>query len=403
MPDQEKEKELARLQNTVMEHHRGGEYNKALKAAQNLLKVTMKHFGKDHPATAAAYNNTGLMYKLVGDYIQARADYKKALQIYHTQLGVDHQSYATTLHNMGNLNRHQIHLDGDLSATDRLSLVQDALDWLKEAHSVRLAEFGPEHPHTVASRSAIGATLAVQILHQHKMTQRVQTESNLQTKRLYVSMLPTTVTETAWDAAHEHLRNALQTAMDHPRGTTVQQGAAQRASQRKPVPPDVLKVATASPLQTLSAANAAQNLAVFLKTRATTVEPYCQEWLDEAQQLYRQVLHVQAVLLHEGHPDVYATKHSLAELLDAAGDAETATALRQEMIDTFDPPKDGEKSSNSNTAAAAASVPEGEYSDKNDNGEASSETKQDSTLSEAAKASGTAAASATATSSNSLS
>jgi Tfp pilus assembly protein FimV len=33
---------------------------------------------------------------------------------------------------------------------------------------------------------------------------------------------------------------------------------------------------------------------------------------------------------------LYATKHSLAELLEATGDSEAANALRQEIIDTYD-------------------------------------------------------------------
>lgn len=339
LPDLDKEKELGRLQNTVMEHHRGGDYRRGLKSAQDLYKATAIHFGVDHPATAAAHNNVGLLQKLLGDFIEARASYEAARRIYRrSALGMDHQSYATTLHNLGNLNRHQIHLDETLSATDRLGLVEDALEYLKQAHAIRLAELGPLHPHTVTSRSAWGATLAVQILHQHKLTETAAKEGNHERKRFYVSLLPTELTENAWEAAAEHLTAALETAVQHPRGTTVTRALNQRDNAAKPLRPSIEQAAKESPLPTLSAAAAAQNLAVFYKTRATTVTPHNETWLREAEKLYKQVLIVQAVILHDKHPDMYATKHSLAELLQALGDEETANALRQEMVDTYDPP-----------------------------------------------------------------
>ena len=181
---------------------------------------------------------------------------------------------------------------------------------------------------------------------------------DLKSKRFYVSLLPTDVTETAWEAAEEHLRQALQTAVDTPRGTTVKQAQEQRQSSRlnnqsKPVKQSVVDAALASPLQTLSAAHAAQNLAVFLKTRATTKEPHQRPWLQEAETLYKQVLHVQALLLNEGHPDMYVTKHSLAELLQVMGDEETANAVRQEIVDTYDPPQEGGGGESSSSSSSS--------------------------------------------------
>lgn len=339
LPDRDKEQELGRLQNNVQDLHRSGQYAQALKAAQTLLEATIDHFGREHPATATAYNNTGLMRKLQGDFDAARSDYVAAQQIYKSTVGTDHASYASALHNLGNLNRSQIHFDSALSATDRLSLVESALQYLQEAHAIRLAELGSEHPHTVSSRSSWGATLAARILHHHKMTEAIRTTGDLVKKRFYVSILPTDVTLTAWDAAEEHLREALQTAIKSPRGVTIEKASKvpQRGGKKK-----VSKKLSEQPTtpQTLSAAAAAQNLAVFLKARATTVQPYEQKWLKEAEMLYRQVLTVQAALLpqHEQHPDMYATKHSLAELLEAMGDEVAANVIRQEIVDTYDPP-----------------------------------------------------------------
>ena len=373
MPNKEKENELTRLQIQIQDFHKEGNYAKALTLSETLVKDTVAHFSSNHPASAAAYNNLGLMKKLQGQFDEARQDYTKALDVYREILGNDHASYANTLHNLGNLNRTQIHLDTTLSATDRLSLVESALTYLEEAHRIRSAELGPVHPHTVSSRSAWGATLAAQILHHHKMTSALSQGGDLMRKRYYVSILPTNVTETAWAAAEEHLRQALTTAIDNPRGLTMAKAAAnasssdstshgppQRGKRKMKAAPKMPNVSSSSSSstttvqspQTLSAAAAAQNLAVFLKARATTVQPYDRNWLTEAETLYRQTLEVQSVLLPKAkadpkqkkasppplHPDMYATKHSLAEVLEAMGQLDEANVIRQEILDTLDPP-----------------------------------------------------------------
>ena len=79
-----------------------------------------------------------------------------------------------------------------------------------------------------------------------------------------------------------------------------------------------------------------------MKTRATTTDAADtankHEYFQEAQTLYQQVLLVQHELLHSSHPDVYATKHSLAELLGAMGDTQAANEIRHEIVDACDPP-----------------------------------------------------------------
>jgi tetratricopeptide (TPR) repeat protein len=372
LPDKGKENELTRLQIRIQDLHKDGNYSSALTLSETLVKDTIAHFGSNHPATAASYNNLGLMRKLQGQFDEARQDYVKAQDIYRDVVGADHSSYANTLHNLGNLNRTQIHLDTTLSATDRLSLVESALRYLEEAYKIRLAELGPSHPHTVSSRSSWGATLAAQILHHHKVTSTISQGGDLMRKRFYVSILPTEVADSAWIAAEEHLREALTTAIKNPRGMTTEQATTKTTNsppqrgKRKIKPAPKLNTndptASTSAPQTLSAASAAQNLAVFLKTRATTIQPYEMNWLKEAETLYRQVLHVQNVLLIpktknskvQIHPDMYATKHSLAEVLEAMGQLDAANEIRQEMLDTFDPPKPASSDINNETISPSS-------------------------------------------------
>ena len=332
LPDKEKEQELSRIQVQVAEQYRSGDYRRALKVSQELQTETEKHFGRDHPATASAYNNVGLLQKQLGSFDEARQSYRAALKIYKKTVGTDHASYASILHNLGSLNRSQIHFDTSLKATDRLTLIEQAAEYLEQAWKIRVDEMGANHPHTVASRSSWGSTIATQILHHHKAS----VSTNTTGQRPYISLLSADVTQQAWGAAEAHLREALQTAIDNPRGHGLKKKKPKKSMKAKP------KVEEPNNIQTLSAASASQNLAVFLKTRATTETPYNTAWLAESRKLYEDTMAVRTQLLPKGHPDLYATKFSLAELLETMGDKEAANVVRQEIIDTYDPPAEGE-------------------------------------------------------------
>ena len=399
LPNAEKEKELARMQDHVRSSFRAGDYSAGLKDAKRYLKAAIDHFGRgkrsdlkdqEHPAIGSAYSDLGLFYKLLGNFDESRRQYKSALTIYGKVLGKDHGSYASLLHNLGNLSRTQVHVDADLRATDRLTLIEEAAEVLEQAYKIRLEELGPNHPHTVASRSSWGATLATQILQYYKKEGE---------RSVYIPVRKIQATE--WELAQEHLRLALSTAIENPRGPGLSQNLtnntktkpAQQSKKNQFSAASAEKESASEPIrsiQTLSAASAAQNLAIFLKARATTVQDainesnenatkeesdldgttlqsanipadddatnqddeskkganknaaQAMEWFQEAHGLYTQVLELRKALLPKGHPDMYATQHSLAELLQAMGDEEAANVLRQEIIDTYDPPKEGE-------------------------------------------------------------
>jgi tetratricopeptide (TPR) repeat protein len=356
LPDPEMEQKLGRMQTEVIDLHRKGNYHKGLKSAQTLLEETKAHFGANHPSTAAAYNNTALFHKQLGNFVESRTDYNAALDIYQKILGEGHASYASALHNLGNLHRSQISFDGELKPTDRISLVEQALEYFQKAYTIRLAELGTEHPHTVSSKSSWGALLSSQVLYHQQMMRKIQETGDLAKKRFYESILPSTKKDmeslTAWEAAEEHLRKALATAMENPRGMRIQdktdptivskntpfpRGGKKKSSVRKSnTSGSEGSTPTRTTPQTLSAANAAQNLAVFLKYRATMATPVEMEGLQEAHALYLQVLEVKTELLHEQHPDLFVTKYNLAECLTAMGDEEGANKIRTEILDVVD-------------------------------------------------------------------
>lgn len=118
-----------------------------------------------------------------------------------------------------------------------------------------------------------------------------------------------------WEAAEQYLREALTIATQKPRGTRLENKEAKDAFKN---------------ITTLSAASAAQNLAVVLKTRATLSSPTNESLLEEAKKLYEQT-----ALLHDAHPNAVATKYSLAELYTVIGDEDTANELRREIMNSY--------------------------------------------------------------------
>ena len=381
MPDREKETQLNQMQAQVAELYKQGNYKKALEVAQETLLATLDHFGITHPATASSYVNVGLAYKQLGNFELALEQYQKALQAYADTVGTDHASYAMVLHNLGMLYQSQIHLDDSagLKQQDRLRYNEMALEYLQQADAIRSVELPPEHPHVVATKSALGMTLTSHILHQHK---RVSTAAGtgaanaanitsnktdlMSNAATYIPTLPqqhSNVTEQSWAAAEEHLQSAYKTALQNPRGESslkrtdknhylnlekkynLQQkrkaankgGSSNEQQQQQQDLPTI-------PLQTASAASAAQNLAVFYKARSTTLEknhPRYTDYLQQAQDLYQAALRVRQALLPSGHPDIYITQYSLAELYDYSQQKELAQELRQTIVDTYDPPTKG--------------------------------------------------------------
>ncbi|KAL3900858.1 MAG: hypothetical protein SGARI_006160 [Bacillariaceae sp.] len=174
----------------------------------------------------------------------------------------------------------------------------------------------------------------------------------------YVSLNAKDITAQQWLAAEKHLREALQTAVDNPRGKSIsgsnkntkpkgkhkkKKGKQQHS---KPSAKSSSDNDDDNPIQTLSAALAAQNLAVVLKSRAMTIDDNDDDdsgtlknnLFNDAEQLYQQVLDTRLHLLpSKDHPDIYATKYSLAELWHVMGQEDRANALRQEILDTYEP------------------------------------------------------------------
>lgn len=357
--DQVREERMRDLQAEIAFHHRHGQYDEALERSKELLEASLRHFDERHPVTASAFNNVGLMHKMLGNFVDSRDMYHESLKIYGEIVGSDHASYAAALNNLGNLFRTQSQMDDTLSALERLQMNEAAVEYFEEALRIRQDELGHDHPHTVTSHTNLGAAMASMLLQeqanrsamyrQDKKSTRKQQGSSSSTDAApsVVAPLPMTKsTKSRWEAAEQHLRTALNTAVQNPRGEKVM-----LASNKKDdtTTTTTTTSSTIPQILTLSAAGAAQNLAVFLKSKAdmarklredtdttTTTTTDTDDMYAEALRLYQGSLSVRTNLLSVSHPDTVTTKFSLAELLASAFDnEEDANQLRQEILDAY--------------------------------------------------------------------
>ena len=67
-----------------------GDYVKALEYYEKALAISERVLGKEHPDTAATYNNIAVVYRAQGDYAKALEYYRKANAVFLSVLGEEH-------------------------------------------------------------------------------------------------------------------------------------------------------------------------------------------------------------------------------------------------------------------------------------------------------------------------
>jgi len=332
-----------------------------------------------------------------------------------------------------------------LSALERMQLNESAIEYFDEAYRIRLSELGSNHPHTIQSRTQLGSAIAAAVIAERKgriggmiegELRKLKQSKEMRDPKEMEAYIPEAIaraakstsssklTQRRWDAAEEHLRGALATAVDSPRGESVaalvyvplgnknkgdntdqasgrsgltlppkkdrslskkQRKMAEKERKREKRRANAIAIqqstagsgvvdsgnttdrkfvaiqGSASKVTTLSAATAAQNLAVFLKHYSDWVrlslldannkdpseKAKLSRVIQEARHLYEAALHVRSQILDSHHPEVVASKFSLAELLDSPDatsigiekedsiDSDRANALREEILTAY--------------------------------------------------------------------
>ena len=71
--------------------------------AERAVEVAKRAWGPEHPETADALNNLGLLFQKIGDYAKAEPLLQEALRIRRKVLGSEHPDTATSLNNLASL------------------------------------------------------------------------------------------------------------------------------------------------------------------------------------------------------------------------------------------------------------------------------------------------------------
>jgi tetratricopeptide (TPR) repeat protein len=169
------------LHNTAFSHKNNlADYPKAFNYYQKALVIREQVLGKEHPDTAATYNNLAGVYQAMGNFPQALDYYQKDLEISEKVLGKEHPSTATTYNNlacvyqaMGNFPQALDYYQKDLEISEKVlgkghpdtattynnlaGVYQDmgdfpqALDCYQKALQIKEKVLGKEHPSTAAT------------------------------------------------------------------------------------------------------------------------------------------------------------------------------------------------------------------------------------------------------------
>lgn len=97
------EPSAAQLEEQVTQLYREGRYQEAIEPAQRAIAISERTFGPEHPNTATALNNLGLLYQASGAYATAAPLFLRALAIREKAVGPEHPDTAAALSNLAAL------------------------------------------------------------------------------------------------------------------------------------------------------------------------------------------------------------------------------------------------------------------------------------------------------------
>jgi serine/threonine protein kinase len=178
---------LTAQNNLAMAFQQAGQAPKAIPLLQQNLKRRMETLGGRHPETLSAMNNLALVYQDVGRLTDALPMFEQTYERRREVLGGRHHDTLTALHNLacacqnaGELRRAETLFNKCLSELQNTPQDQELGLWVREALAmnyllrgaareavnlyedclkIRRAEYGDDHPLTLATMGNLGASL----------------------------------------------------------------------------------------------------------------------------------------------------------------------------------------------------------------------------------------------------
>jgi len=126
--------QLARLNQQTVNLYREGRYEEAVVVAEQVVKLSRRCLGGEHPDFAQNLNNLAELYRLMSNYTAAEPLYQQALEIWRHALGEDDPSFATGLNNLALL----YNAMGNYAAAESL---------YRQAQEIWRQSLGEQHPH----------------------------------------------------------------------------------------------------------------------------------------------------------------------------------------------------------------------------------------------------------------
>ena len=100
LPTHAQPDELEGLEARVQQLHRAGKYAEAIPQAERYVALAKSRYGEEHSKYASGLHDLGVLYRHQGRYAEAEPLLQRALAIAEKTLGPDHPHVGTALNSL---------------------------------------------------------------------------------------------------------------------------------------------------------------------------------------------------------------------------------------------------------------------------------------------------------------
>ncbi|WP_157199044.1 tetratricopeptide repeat protein, partial [Methanolacinia paynteri] len=94
MHEQDIERKIQELNQEFLRLNQDDKYDTAVEIAIQIVKLSRKYYGEEHPDYATSLNNLAGVYNSMGNYSAAEPLLRQSMEIRRKTLGEEHPDYA---------------------------------------------------------------------------------------------------------------------------------------------------------------------------------------------------------------------------------------------------------------------------------------------------------------------